>query len=60
MDIEDDDTLLEDDEETPDSPASSSRPIPANMDSRRLIERRRELRQLREQLEDPDFLYDFD
>ena len=56
MDLEDDEDLLENDdgalEEDADTPLETS---PGSLNARRLIERRLELRRLREQLDDPDF-----
>ena len=59
MDFEDDEILLED-EETATAATAPAAPAAGRVDPRRLIERRLELRRLREQLEDPGFCYDFD
>jgi hypothetical protein len=60
MDIEDDDLLPDDNDEVDSMPSAVARLLPGSMDPRRVIERLRELRQLREQLDDPEFSFDFD
>ena len=60
MEYEEDDEVLEDEEVQVGYPDSMRKAGTGVLDSRRLIERRLELKQLREQLEDPGFFYDFD
>lgn len=62
MTISVDDPLLEEDEDALDVAGNSTvaQPIDKQLDARRLIERRLELRRLREQLEDPNFDYRFE
>jgi hypothetical protein len=60
MSMETDDELVEIDEEAEDGYLPSIKPLIGNIDARRLIERRLELRRLREQLEDPEFCLEFE
>jgi hypothetical protein len=62
MTISVDDTLLEEEEVELDVAGNptGTQPIDKQVDARRLIERRLELKRLREQLGDPNFDYGFD
>ncbi len=51
---------MDDNDEVDSMPSAVARLLPGSMDPRRVIERLRELRQLREQLDDPEFSFDFD
>ena len=57
---EDDDALLEIGDEPPVEAVDIDGSISRKIDARRLIERRLELRKLRQQLDDPSLYYDFD
>lgn len=60
MNIEIDDDLLEQDDELEVDTNATPRQPPTHLDARRMIERRLELRHLREQLEDPEFNFSLD
>ena len=61
MNISVDDNLLDDDDELEDQIDPADRVAhDKDLDARRMIERRLELKRLREQLDDPDFDFGFD
>lgn len=60
MNIEVDESLLEDEDELDADAARLDEIFSSELDAKRRIERYRELKQLRHFLDDPDFEYDFD